>query len=191
MTMIEQRRLRATNLAGWLILLCVFLMPAFALAAGDVVTPGPAVTGLQSLEQAVMAILVPVVVAAASSLGLWIMNKLRQKLHLQVSDAQISQWNAILQHAVLRGAEYARNEADKLVEGKKVPGGQVMDAAVAFAVAAAESAGLPEKARSEIEGWIEGHLNATRREQALQVAATVAVGDPYKVAAAGASPATV
>jgi len=129
------------------------------------VAPTPAAkTGLQNLSDQLLAVLIPVFATFIAGLVGLLLNKAKQKLHLDVSDKTTEQWKSLARQAALRGAEWARKKAKELTDDKKVPGPEVLDVAVNWATDMAVSQGLPELARGRLEGLIEAELFKLRVE---------------------------
>ena len=147
----------------------VLFVPTIAWAQATAPQP----TALEEFHAQVMNILIPVFVTLIGSLATWLLLKIKAKLHLDVSDKTMTQWTDLARAAALRGGEWARQKSKGLVEGKKLPGGEVMDVAAKWAIQMAEHQKLPEMAREKLEGLIESELFKLRREQAVEVA-----GDP-------------
>lgn len=130
------------------------------------VAPPHAQSGLQNLSDELMAVLVPLFVALITGLAGLLLNKVQKKLHLDVSDKTAEQWKVLARQAALRGAEWARKKAKEMTDDKKVPGPDVLDVAVNWATDMAVSQGLPELARTRLEGLIEAELFKLRSETA-------------------------
>lgn len=148
----------------------IMLLPSVALAQ-DATKPAP--TAIEEFTSQLMNILIPVFVTFIGSLATWLLMKLQKKFKLQLSDQTQKQWADLARSAALRGAEWARKKSKDLTEGKKLPGGEVMDVAAKWAIQMAEHQKLPELAREKLEGLIEAELFKLRREQAVETA-----GDP-------------
>jgi hypothetical protein len=161
--------LRNARWASALAFLLVFLLPALAFGAD---TPAP--TALSRISQGIVELITPIVISAVGVIASWLLWKLKQKTGIQISDATQASWESIATNAVLRAAEWAKNEADKLVGSTTVPGPAILETAVNWAITAASSMGLPEKAKAEVEGLVEAQLNKLRRQQGLEVAGTAA-----------------
>jgi len=132
--------------------LAVVLFPAVAFAAAD------APTSIERVSSDIMNILIPVFVAFVGSLATWALHKVQRKLGLEVSEKTMEAWEALSRRAALRGAEWARKKTKELTEGKKIPGGEVMEVAANWALEMAENQKLPALARNKLEGLIEAHL---------------------------------
>ena len=115
-------------------------------------------TGLSNLSSSIMDILVPVFVTLIGGLSAILLAWVRKKLKLDVSDKQIRQWSDYAEIGAARAGEWARNKAKGLAEGEKIPGPDVMDVAVNFAVELARENKLPEMGREKLEGLIESKL---------------------------------
>jgi hypothetical protein len=111
-----------------------------------------------------MNILVPAFVTLIGALCALLLAWARKKLKLDVSDRQLSSWSSYAQVGADRAGEWARNKVKTLADGKKVPGPEVLEVAVNFAVDMAREHGLPEIGREKLEGLIESHLNRNRAE---------------------------
>lgn len=150
--------------------ICVLLLVLFpALAFADATSPPP--TALQALTDQVLSILIPAFVTAIGTVATWLLIKLKNKLHLDVSDKTMAAWSGLAERAALRGAEWARQKAKELTDGKKLPGGEVMDVAVNWALQMAEQQKLPVMAREKLVGLIEAQLFKLRQQDAIAVAA--------------------
>lgn len=123
-------------------------------------------SALSKLSEDLMNILIPAFLALIGMLVTFILNWVRKKFKLNVSDAQIATWATLAEKAANRGAEWARNKAKELTEDKKVPGPEVLEVAVDWAVEMGRSLKLPEMGREKLIGLIEGHLAAKRANPA-------------------------
>ena len=121
-------------------------------------------TALQRLSSDIMAVLEPVFVALVGALAVWLLSLLKKKLGIKVSDETASAWSNLAKKAALRGAEWARQEAKKLVGDAKVPGPAILDTALGWAVDMGEKMGLPEMLKSTLTGLIESELFKLRLE---------------------------
>jgi hypothetical protein len=119
-------------------------------------------TALSKLSEELMNILIPAFVTLIGLLVTFILNWVRRKFKLNVSDAQIASWAVLAEKAANRGAEWARNKAKDLTDDKTVPGPEILEVAVDWAVEMGKSLKLPEMGREKLIGLIEGHL-ATKR----------------------------
>jgi hypothetical protein len=142
-------------------MLCVLLMPSLAYAD----------TAISSATQEILNILIPVFVALIGALATWILRKVQQKLHIDVGEKTAAAWAELARKAALRGGEWARKKSKEMTDGKKVPGGEVMEVAASWAVEMAKQQKLPEMARNKLEGLIEAHLFELRSAEE-EVAAT-------------------
>lgn len=146
--------------------------------SGDVVTPAPeappvesgmdpvaAKTGLQNLSEAVLEIVIPTLVTAIGGLITMFFLWVRKKYKLDISDKSIDSWSKLAKKGANRGGEWARNKTKELVKGKRVPGPEVLDVGVSWAIEAGRAAGLPEMGREVLEGWVEGHLFENRDDE--------------------------
>jgi hypothetical protein len=115
-------------------------------------------TGLHNLSTALMDILIPVFVTLIGGLCAMLLAWVRKKLKLDVSDTQIRQWSDYAEIGAARAGEWARNNGKELSDGEKIPGPDVMDVAVNFAVELARENNLPEMGRDKLEGLIESKL---------------------------------
>lgn len=115
-------------------------------------------TGLQKLSAEVMAIVVPILGTLITGLVGVLLMWLRKKFKLQVSDQSIDSWSKLAGKAANRGAEWARNKAKEYMDGRKVPGPEVLDVAVDWAVETGRTLGLPDIGREKLVGLIEAHL---------------------------------
>lgn len=121
-------------------------------------------SALSKLADDLMAILIPAFLALVGMLVTFILNWVRKKFKLNVSDAQIASWAALAERAANRGAEWARNKARDMTDGKKVPGPEILEVAVDWAVEMGRSLKLPEMGREKLVGLIESHLAARRKD---------------------------
>lgn len=151
-----------------------------------VVTPQPSQTGIERLSDQLLAVLLPVFVTFIGGLALLLLNKLKKKFGLDVSDKTTEQWAALARSAAQRGAEWARKKAKEELAGKKVPGPEVLDVAVNWATEMAVWQGLPELARSKLEGLIEAELFKLRQEDESRRASMNKSQDPYAIVEAAA-----
>jgi len=156
-------------------LLIVFFYPTYALAQAAAEQ-----TALQNLMDQVLAIVIPTFVTAIGLVATWLLLKLKQKLHIDVSEKTIDAWASLAQRAALRAAEWARNKAKDLAGDKKLPGGEIMEVAVNWALQMAEQQGLPALAREKLVGLIEAELFKLRQKDQLALA-EVTNGDPGKL----------
>lgn len=127
--------------------------------------PEPALaeeTALSKLSAEIMNILIPVFSTLMLGLATLVLNWVRKKFKLDVSDKAIYQWSLIAKKAADRGGEWARNKAKDLTDGEKVPGPEVLEVAVDWAVMAGKQYGLPEMGREKLIGLIEGQLHVDR-----------------------------
>jgi hypothetical protein len=115
-------------------------------------------TAIQSATSEIMGVLIPVFVALVGAFATWILRKVQQKLHIDVGDKTAAAWDELARKAALRGGEWARKKSKELTEGKKLPGGEVMEVAATWAIEMAKQQKLPAMARSKLEGLIEAHL---------------------------------
>ena len=143
-----------------LVVLAVLLMPTLACAD----------TAIQSATSASMGLLIPVFVALVGAFATWILRKVQQKLHIDVGDKTAAAWDEIARKAALRGGEWARKKSKDLTDGKKLPGGEVMEVAAGWAVEMAKQQKLPEMARNKLEGLIEAHLFELREQEQARAA---------------------
>ena len=155
--------------------LLVSLPPLALLAIVLVPSLAHADTAIQSATSEIMGILVPVFVTLIGGLATWILRKVQQKLHIEVGDKTALAWDDLARRAALRGGEWARNKSKDLTEGKKLPGGEVMEVAAIWAVEMAKQQKLPEMARNKLEGLIEAHLFELREQQGHAAAARLRV----------------
>lgn len=136
--------------------LCVLTVPSIAYAD----------TAIQSATSEILSILIPVFVALIGALATWILRKVQQKLHIDVGEKTAAAWAELARKAALRGGEWARKKSKDLTEGKKLPGGEVMEVAASWAIEMAKQQKLPEMARNKLEGLIEAHLFELREAEA-------------------------
>ena len=137
---------------------CILLVPSVAMAD----------TAIASATSEIMNILIPVFVALIGALGTWILRKVQQKLHIDVGEKTAAAWGELARKAALRGGEWARKKSKDLTDGKKLPGGEVMEVAAGWAVEMAKQQKLPMMAREKLEGLIEAHLFELRSEEATK-----------------------
>jgi hypothetical protein len=144
-------------------------MPAAEIPTEEAVVAEPEAeeTALSKLSAEILNILIPAFLLLIGFLVTWILNKVRAKLHLDVSDKQIASWADIANKAALRGSEWARNKAKDLTDDKTIPGPEVLEVAVDWAVEMGRAFKLPEIGREKLVGLIEGHLNTDRFEKAM------------------------
>lgn len=122
-------------------------------------------TALAKLSDEIMNILVPVFGTLISGLVTLLLLWLRKRFKLQVSDEQINSWSKLSRKGALRAAEWARKKAKEAVDDKKIPGPDILEIAVNWALEAGKAAGLPEMGREKLEGWVEAELFDLRREE--------------------------
>lgn len=135
--------------------LCVFLLiPSAAYAEGE--------TAITNATTEILNILIPTFVTLIGALATWILAKVKQKFHLDVSEKTSAAWTELARKAALRGGEWARKKAKDATDGKKIPGGEVMDVAENWAIEMAKQQKLPAMAREKLEGLIEAHLFESR-----------------------------
>jgi hypothetical protein len=143
--------------------------PAPEPAAEVAPAPAPAAdatapTALSNLSAELMNILIPVFVSLIGALAAFLLNWVRKKFKLNVSDHQIAAWAGIAEKAANRGGEWARNKAKEATEDKKVPGPEVLEIATNWAVEMGVHFNLPEMGREKLIGLIESHLHAKRED---------------------------
>lgn len=119
-------------------------------------------TALSKLSAELMNIIVPVFSTLMLGLATLVLNWVRKKFKLDVSDKAIYQWSLIAERAAARGGEWARNKLKTLTDGEKVPGPEVLEVAVDWAVMAGKAYGLPDMGREKLIGLIEGQLHIDR-----------------------------
>ena len=119
---------------------------------------------LSKLTSDLMDVLIPAFVTLIGLLVTWLLNLVRKKTKLDVSDKQIASWAELAKKGANRGAEWARNKAKSLTDGKKVPGPEVLDVAVNWAVDMGRAFKLPEIGREKLVGLIEAHLFEKRED---------------------------
>lgn len=160
---------RALSRLSILAAMFVLLVPALVFAQdvpAPAPAPAPATTAIQDAMAQVMSILIPVFVAFIGGLATWILRKVQQKLHIDIGEKTSAAWADLARRAALRGGEWARKKSKDLTEGKKIPGGEVMDVAAKWAIQMAEQQKLPVMAREKLEGLIEVELFKLRLEAA-------------------------
>ena len=123
----------------------------------------PGQTSLDKLSSELLNILIPIFVLLVGVLATALLNWIRKKLKLEVSDKQIASWAGYAEIGAARAAEWSRNKAKGLTEGKKVPGPEVLEVAINFAIELGVEHGLPEMGRQKLRGLIESQLH-TKRE---------------------------
>lgn len=158
------------SLLSWAVILCWLLLPAIVFAQPETAPPAPKQTSLEVLHDQMMSILVPVFVALIGGFATWALAKIKTRFHLDVSDKTMQQWKELAQSAAYRGAEWAREKSKGLVDGKKVPGGDVMEVAANWALQMAEHQKLPAMAREKLVGLIESELFKIRQAEAVTIA---------------------
>ncbi len=143
-------------------------VPKVAPVPAPVVALSPAPvpkTALDNLSSEVMNVLVPVFGTLISGLVTLLLLWLRRRFKLEISDQQISSWSFMARKGALRAAEWARKKAKELTEDKKIPGPEILEVGVNWALEAGKAAGLPEMGREKLEGWVEAELFDLRREE--------------------------
>jgi hypothetical protein len=139
--------------------------PAADPIPAEVPDPAPAAqTSLEKLSAELMNILVPTFVSLIGALCALLLNWVRRRFKLNVSDQQIDAWQKLAEKAAARGAEWARNKAKGLAEGKTVPGPEVLEVAANWAIEMGKTFNLPEMGREKLEGLIEAHLSVKRAD---------------------------
>ena len=108
-------------------------------------------TALDNFSSEILNILIPGFLAFIGFLVTWILNKVRVKLHLTVSDQQIDSWARLAERAAGRGAEWARNQVKDLTEDEKIPGPDILEVAVNWATEMGKTFKLPEMGREKLE----------------------------------------
>ncbi len=151
-------------ITAFLFLLVVFL-PGLVLAADPAQQ-----TALQNLSDQIMAILLPVVVAAVGLFATWLLAKIKSKFHIDVADSTAAAWSKLAQDSAMRAGEWALQKTKTLEDGKTLPGGDVMEVALNWAIQMAEQMKLPEMAREKLVGLIEAELFKLRLSSAPPVA---------------------
>lgn len=134
-------------------------------------SPPPAADGaaaggstLQKLSDEVMAVIVPAFGTLVTGLIGILLAWVRRKTKIQVSDQTLDAWAKLAGKAANRAAEWARKKVKESTEGKKVPGPEVLDVAVNWALEVGKEMGLKEMGRAKLEGLIEAHLFENRSE---------------------------
>ena len=112
-----------------------------------------------------MNVLIPAFGTLISGLLAIVLLWLRRKFKLDVSDQQIASWSRLGRKGALRAAEWARKKMKDLTEDKKIPGPEILEVGVNWALEAGKAAGLPEMGREKLEGWVEAELFDLRREE--------------------------
>jgi len=138
--------------------------PDVAVVVVEKAPAGEPPTALAKLTTEVMNILIPAFLTLIGLLVAWVLNWVRKKFHLNVSDAQIDAWSKLAEKAANRGAEWARAKAKAATDGKKIPGPEVLEVAVDWAIEMGRVFKLPEMGREKLIGLIEGHLFTEREE---------------------------
>ena len=132
-------------------------------------SPAPTVpvgpqTSLERLVDTVATVVLPAFSALIMGLVALLLNWLRRRFKLQVSDQQIDAWAKIATESADRAAEWARAKAKSAAEGKKVPGPDVLDVAVNWGLDMGETMKLPQLGREKLIGLIEAQLFKGRKE---------------------------
>lgn len=130
--------------------------------ASAAVAPAPQ-TSLDKLSSELMNILIPVFVTLIGGLATMLLAWVRKKAKLEVSDKQISQWSMVAELAAGRGGEWARNKIKGLAEGETLPGPEILEVSVNWAIDYGVAHGLPAMGREKLEGLIESHLHFERK----------------------------
>jgi len=138
----------------------ILLYPAIALAQG---TAEP--TALDRLSTEVLNVLIPVFVAFIGGLATWLLSKMQKKLGIEIGDKAHDAWSSLARKGALRAAEWARNKAKDLAEGKKIPGPEILEVGANWAIDMGKAYKLPEIGRAKLEGLIEAELFQLRREE--------------------------
>lgn len=134
----------------------------------EVSVPAPVVvdanepTAISKLVNELMNVLIPAFITLIGLLATFILNWIRKKFKLNVSDHQISSWSTVAEKAAHRAAEWARNKSKQMTDGKKVPGPEVLDVAVDWAVEMGKAFKLPDIGREKLIGLIESRLHVKR-----------------------------
>lgn len=121
-------------------------------------------TALDNLSSELLNILIPAFVALIGAIAASLLNWIRRKFKVNVSNDQIAQWSAIAEKAADRGGEWARNKAKDLTDGKRIPGPEILEVATNWAIEMGQHFNLPEMGREKLMGLIEGHLHSVRRD---------------------------
>lgn len=138
--------------------------PVEAAPAAEI-APAPksaTMTSLDKLSSEILNVLIPIFVLLAGAIATAALNWIRKRFKLDVSDKQISQWSLVAEMGASRGGEWARNKAKDLTEGETVPGPEILEVAVNWALDYGVAHGLPEMGREKLEGLIESKLNVKR-----------------------------
>lgn len=139
---------------------------AYAYVAAEVeVAASSDPTALARLRTEVLNVLIPVIVSLAGYFFVWIANKVRKKLDIEISDKQMDSWEKLARRAARFGAEWAREQVKDLGEGQKVPGPDVLEVAANWAIDTAKDNKLPDMAREKLIGLIRGELFDLRSKQ--------------------------
>jgi hypothetical protein len=166
-------------LAVCCVLLCLAPAQAWAdptLVLDPISNPAATPTALQSLTEQIMAVLVPAFTVLIGSLAAWILAKVKDKLHIDIAQTTIDAWTELAKSAAARAGEWARTKTEALEGNAKIPGGETMDTAVAWAVEMAKQHKLPEMERAKLIGLIEAELFKQRPVLVPVIAPT----DPYR-----------
>lgn len=115
-------------------------------------------TSIAKIVNELMNALIPVFVMIIGGLGTLLLNKVRQKFNLKVSDEQIQSWSMIAEKAAHRGGEWARKKANAAADGKAMPGPEIMEVAANWAVDLGKQFKLPQMGREKLEALIEAEL---------------------------------
>lgn len=121
-------------------------------------------TALAKLSAEIFDMLFPVfkmlLLGLATLLLIWV----RKKYKLDVSDRIIKQWSSIADKAADRGGEWVRNKTKSFTDGRKIPGPEILEVAVDWAITAGRAYGLPAMGREKLIGLIESRLHAKRTD---------------------------
>lgn len=115
-------------------------------------------TALSRFTTELLELLIPIFVTTIGAMATWVLYKVKEKFHINISDAVATQWGDLAEKAALRGAEYARSKAKDLTDGKKIPGPEVLEVAANWAIDMGNSLKLPQLASDKLRGLIEAHL---------------------------------
>lgn len=121
-------------------------------------------TGLSKLSSSLMDIIIPAFSTLILGLFAVLLAWVRKKLKLDVSNQTIYQWSDVIRKAIARGDEWARNKAKDLADGKKVPGPDILDVSLDWAIEAGRAYGLPEMGREKLIGLLESQLHLERQD---------------------------
>jgi hypothetical protein len=124
-----------------------------------------------------MAILLPILGTLATGLAALLLAWVRKKFKLDIGDKQIDAWAKLAGKAANRAGEWARNKLKDATEGKTIPGPDILEVGVNWAIEVGKAAGLPDIGREKLAGLIEGHLFERRKNPSDPLPMDVEDGD--------------